>query len=116
MDQRFEEAEEQLQHKSKKTELDEYWKAVSRTIENAWNEYLELDKDMVKKNKGRREVKITTATPTISTKKTEEDKIRNEFMYKAKECLKQARRCEQISHRITIKLGVEERKKEKSKK
>ena len=112
MDRKFDEAKEQLQHKGEKTELDDYWKTVSRIIENAWNEYLELDKEMVKKNKGRGEVKITTAAPKISTKKTEEDKIRNEFMYKAKECLKQARRCEQISHRITIKIGVEERKKE----
>ena len=91
MDREFDKIKDQLSKLSKRDDLDEYWKMVSKTIENAWIEHLEMDKETAKKNKGRGEVKITTSIPKIYTNKMKEDTIRNSFMYKAKENLKQAR-------------------------
>ena len=79
MDQRFRDKEEQLHRLSQKSELDDYWKIISRTIENAWNEHLKLDKDTAKKNRGRGEVKITRTTPKTITSKDNVDTIRNEL-------------------------------------
>ena len=61
MDREFEKVEDKLHELSKKEVLDEYWRAVSRAIEDAWLEHLEVDKEMAKKMKGRGEVKITKA-------------------------------------------------------
>ena len=110
MDQEFNKLEEKLNDFSKEENLDKYWKTVSRAIENAWIKHLEYDKEIAKKSKGRGEVKITTAIPKIRINEVEEDKIRNPLMYKANENLKQARRCEQICHRMFLRKNAEEEK------
>ena len=113
MDTEFSKVTEKLNSMSKKKDLDDYWKIVSKTIENSWLGHLEVDKETAKKSKGRGEVKITIAVPKIVAKKEKEDTIRNSFMYKAKDNLKQARRCEQVSHRIMLSQHADEGKKKR---
>ena len=74
---------------------------MSKTIEDTWLEHLKVDKDVAKKLKGRGEVKITKEVPKGREDKVKEGSIKNSLMYKAIDNLKQARRCEQINHRIT---------------
>ena len=45
-----------------------------------------------------------------STRKEKEDAIKNTSMQKANDNLKQARRCEQISHRMTLRREADEAK------
>ena len=66
-----------------------------------------MDKETAQKMKGRGEVKITKAVPKTPTRKAKEETIRNAFMYKANDNLKQARRCEQINHRIMRSMDAE---------
>ena len=51
MDKEFEKAEDKLVELSKREVLDEYWKTVSRAVEDSWPEHLEVDKEMAKKMK-----------------------------------------------------------------
>ena len=110
MDREFEKVEDKLPELSKKEVLDEYWRAVSRAIEDTWLEHLEVDKEIAKKMGGRGEVKITKVVPNAITKQTKKNTIRNAYMYKVIDNLKQARRCEQISHRIMRGKDAEEEK------
>ena len=77
MDREFEKVEDKLHELSKKEVLDEYWRTVSRAIEDAWLEHLEVDREMAKKMKGRGEVKITKKSPEVPSKKDKERTIRN---------------------------------------
>jgi hypothetical protein len=113
MDGNFDKIKETLEQLFQKTSLDDYWKMVSKTIENSWIEHLEVDKDTAKKMRGRGEVNIKKKAPRMPNKEEKEGTIRNEFMYKATENLKQARRCEQISHRMMKGKEAEEGKKDK---
>ena len=70
---------------------------------------------MAKKIRGRGEVEITKATPKIWTKKAKEDTITNSYMHKAMDNLRQARRCEQINHRMMRGREAGDEKKEKYK-
>ena len=69
MDKEFEKVADKLVELSKGKVLDEYWKTVSRAIEDSWLEHLEVDKETAKKMKGRGEVKITKVVPKAPTQK-----------------------------------------------
>ena len=113
MDEGFRKARTKLEELLKKKHLGEYWKMVSKTIEDTWLEHLKLDKDVAKKLKGRGEVKITKEVPKGRDDKVKEGSIKNSLMYKAIDNLKQARRCEQINHRITKGRNEAKEKREK---
>ena len=91
----------------KKKCLDEYWKRFSELVEKTWIEHMQVDKDTATKLKGRGVVKIITAKPNVKTKAEKESSIRNTEMHKAIEFLRQARRCEQINHRLERTKEVE---------
>ena len=77
MDQEFEKMADKLKKLSSKDKLDEYWKTVSKIIEKSWMRHLAYDEDMVKRSRGRGEVKITTAIPKISTMKEGPKRLQN---------------------------------------
>ena len=74
---------------------------------------MEVDKNTAKKLKGRGEVKLNTMKPQIKTQIDKEKNIRNKEMRKATEYLRQARRCEQVNHRIERGRKAEPEMKEK---
>ena len=76
-------------------------------------DHLEVDEATAKKVRGRGQVTLKKSVPQISTKEVEENKIRSPMMRKAIACLKQARRCEQVSHRIIKGREESEDKKQK---
>ena len=87
--------------------MDEYLKALSKTVENAMLEHLEVSEELAKKARGRGQVGLKETIPQASN---ETKKIRNPMMQKANQYLLQARRCDQISFRIIKSRNEEEEK------
>ena len=100
MDEVFESGKETTCRLIKLKTLDVYWKKVSENVERVWLEHMEVDKDTAKRMKGRGEVKFHTAKPNIRTKADKKKSIRNTEMHKTTESLRQARRCDQVNHRL----------------
>lgn len=74
---------------------------------------MEVDQCTAKKLEGRGEVKIITAKPNIGTNVEKDSSMRDAEMYKAIEYLRQARRREQINHRLARSREAEPSVKEK---
>ena len=75
-------------------------------MEDAYLEFLDLEPKELKKAKGRGSVKWVENTP--EPRGNEHKRIRNEWSYKARRCLKQARRAEQIAYRMLMLIDEEE--------
>ena len=67
-------------------------------MEEPYIKALELEEKDANKMRGRGEIRIVQKVPL--PRGNEDKHIRNEFSYKARRCLKQARRCEQIVYRL----------------
>ena len=85
--------------------MDDFLKLWPKTVENAMLEHLEVDEETPKKVRGRGQLTLKKATPQ---QPNQEKKIKKPMMHNANEFLKQARRCEQLGHRI--RKGREETK------
>ena len=70
MDEEFQKAKEELKHDAKKKDTSKFWAAWSKAVESGWIDYLELGKELAKKNRGRGEVKIVQ---TVPVKKKEQE-------------------------------------------
>lgn len=65
---------------------------------------LELNKKDVAKTRGRGSLKLVERQ--TSPRPHEDERIRNKWSYEARRCIKQARRCEQLSYRLEILEGM----------
>ena len=110
MDKAFEEKEEKLGELKKRMTMDEYLKVWSQTVENAMLQHLEVTEEMAKKARGRGQVGLKETIPQAPN---ETRKLRNPLMQKANQYLIQARRCDQIEHRIAKGKEEKEERREK---
>ena len=75
-------------------------------MEAAYVDSLGLEGKEARKLKGRGDLKLIQKTPL--PRGNEDERVRNEWSYKARRCLKQARRCEQMTYRVQVLLNPEE--------
>ena len=87
-------------------DVDYYWQLLSKALENGWLAYLGHTGATRKALIGRGKVKVlTTKAPKRRAERKQEDDskhLRNPESRKALRNLRQARRCEQFTHRLEI--------------
>ena len=101
MDALFKDASGSLEEARRNLDTDTFWRIWSMTTEKAYHTAAELSEKDAKKNVGRCTLKLIQRVP--ETKAKEDDRMRKSWSYAARRCLRQARRCEQIVHRIQAK-------------
>ena len=97
MEQRFKENKSSLEEAARKKDTEAFWKIWSRAVEEPYIKVLELEEKEEKKMRGRGGIRLVQKTPL--PRGNEDKHVRNEWSYKARRCLKQARRCEQMTYR-----------------
>ena len=95
---------------------DKFWKHWSRAVEKGWLEYVDESEEVRIQAGGRGKVETITIKPkTTMSEKMGNQKSRGEDEKKATHYLKQARRAEQIVHRIALANDREATEAEKKK-
>ena len=92
-------AQKELRCHEKRKDTAYFWKAWSKAVGSGRIEYLQLEKELAKKNRGRWEAKLIKKTPERTGAKQEKGHRQHEWTRKAVVNLKNARSCKQIAYR-----------------
>ena len=59
----IQQTQKELRCHEKRKDANNFWKAWSKAVESGWIEYLKLEKELAKENRGREEAKLIKETP-----------------------------------------------------
>ena len=106
MDANFLKAKVEMTKAKLTKDTDSLWKLWSEAVGEAYIKFLELTPKEEKKMRGRGSVKIVEKEPL--PRGNEDRRIRNVWSYKARRCLQQARRAEQLAYRMMMLIDEDE--------